>query len=225
MFLFISDIVLAMQLSAMCFGALFALCVVACCAYKICGPAEEEDFSRRYRYTTLKTRLPPELLREIYTLPASTVVPPPTTQEENPIIPPPPPVTQTQSRPSLCSSQPNLSGNSLFGNNMNSGLGGGMGLGAADHKMLSSHLQNGRAIPPEDSQSGCGLALGYVLDNRPRVLTISSLSSSRLLTEARRPGVAPRLAAHLNNSTLDLTSPQGGFPPERSLSEPHTAIV
>ncbi|KAK3849131.1 hypothetical protein Pcinc_044103 [Petrolisthes cinctipes] len=71
------DIVLAMQLSAMCFGALLALCVVACCAYKICGPAEEEDFSNRY--SVLKPlhppRLPPELLREIYTLPSTATTP------------------------------------------------------------------------------------------------------------------------------------------------------
>ena len=201
-----------MQLSAMCFGALFALCIVACCAYKICGPAEEEDYSRRYRYTSLKPRLPPELLREIYTLPASTVLAPPTTkQEEKPPLPPPNSHNQTRT---LFSSQPNLSEGSMFGTAVSMG----------DHKVLP-HLPNGRAVTDEN-RSGCGLSLGYVLESRPRVLTIASLSSSRLLTEARRPGVAPRLAAHLNNSTLDLTNPNDGFSPaSRSHSEPHTAIV
>ncbi|KAK4301177.1 hypothetical protein Pmani_026663 [Petrolisthes manimaculis] len=61
------EIVLAMQLTAMCLGALIALCVVACCAYKICGPAEELEWGSQY--SVLKkpsgTRRTPEILREL----------------------------------------------------------------------------------------------------------------------------------------------------------------
>ncbi|XP_076053599.1 uncharacterized protein LOC143032612 [Oratosquilla oratoria] len=71
------DIVLAMQLSAMCFGALFALCIVACCAYKICGPAEDEEIRPKIlRREPIPSRTPPELLKEIYTVPTPTALSP-----------------------------------------------------------------------------------------------------------------------------------------------------
>lgn len=60
-----ADIVLAMQLTAMCLGALMALCVVACCAYKICGPAEELEWGSQYSVLKKPPRQPPELLREL----------------------------------------------------------------------------------------------------------------------------------------------------------------
>ncbi|KAK7020134.1 hypothetical protein SK128_002729 [Halocaridina rubra] len=66
------DMVLAMQLTAMCFGALFAVCVVGCCAYKICGPAEEVEWGSQYSVLKPPRRQPPEILREIYTVPASS---------------------------------------------------------------------------------------------------------------------------------------------------------
>lgn len=237
-----------MQLSGMCFGALLALCIVACCAYKICGPAEEEDY-RRYRTSSFKpvtTRYTSELLREIYTVPTNTLSSAnQTTTEKKDILPPTPPI----------SSNPNIQRHTLSEGSI---------LGTAvsnDHTIQQQqqrplpppppiNIPNGRAIMEEavrggsmmsgsgggtGSTGGC-LSLGAVLDHRPRGVTISSLSTSRLLNEARRPGVAPRLAAHLNNSTLDLTHPHhqqqhiATFAPlhnsTRSLLEqPQTAIV
>ncbi|MPC82139.1 hypothetical protein E2C01_076785 [Portunus trituberculatus] len=50
----------------MCLGALLALCVVACCAYKICGPAEELEWGSQYSVLKKSPRPPPELLRELF---------------------------------------------------------------------------------------------------------------------------------------------------------------
>ncbi|XP_018025226.2 uncharacterized protein LOC108680823 [Hyalella azteca] len=148
------DIVLAMQLSAMCFGALIALCIVTCCAYKICGPAEEEDF-RSYRPAFRQPRIPPELYREIYTLPGAG--------QEKPL----------------------------------------MDSGDAPPGSMTPHLGGGVVDDPSGLLNGRGRTAG-----------------GRLVGGTGRAGVAPRLAQHLHNSSLDLTCPPGGVPSDRALSEP-----
>lgn len=47
------------------------------------------------------------------------------------------------------------------------------------------------------------------------------IAGGRLVGGVGRGGIAPRLAQHLHNSSLDLTCPPGGIPSDsRALSEP-----
>ncbi|XP_042871973.1 uncharacterized protein LOC122253186 isoform X2 [Penaeus japonicus] len=248
------DIVLAMQLSAMCFGALLALCIVACCAYKICGPAEEEDWGSRYSVLKPAPRLPPELLREIYTLPTPTALSQASSAAANPS-------TATGADASGTPSHRGASGGKASGVTCAKMEGGPRVTSVSAEPVPNStrgtatslaHLPNGRprgpplggdttpATPrrPVSSHSSRGpvakpprlLNLGAMLEGRPRLLTLSAVSSARAARAAAGRGAANRLAAHnQHSSTLDLaraaaTSSTPSLS-HRSLSEPHTAVV
>nr|XP_045591446.1 uncharacterized protein LOC123753521 [Procambarus clarkii] len=279
------DIVLAMQLSAMCFGALLALCIVACCAYKICGPAEEIDYSPRY--TAIKEnhpRLPPELLREIYTLPTSASghsqqsgrtrksVTTNTTPSE--------PTTPAPNRPPESGMMADsvsifFEGGPRVTSVNRETLGGG-------RNAILGHLPNGRprgpplvdmtpAVTPAPPRRPAEMTpapprrhaemtpavtpapprrpitvqntradvykpprllnLNCMLDGRPRLLTLSAMSSSRVAKEVANHGAANRLAEYnQHSSTLDLAKAAAASIPSlshthRSLSEPYTSLV
>ncbi|XP_071518059.1 uncharacterized protein [Panulirus ornatus] len=240
------DIVLAMELSAMCFGALLALCIVACCAYKICGPAEEEEWGSRY--SVLKPphpRLPPELLREIYTLPTSTAS-----------------VSRSMTKPARSVTTPVATGNrhSVKAATASSVLmEGGFRVTSVNRDPAPGarvaslgQLPNGRpgetplediipAAPPRpptphnirltSRKSPRLLNLGSILEARPRLPTLSSLSSARSARQHAGRGAANRLAAYnQTSSTLDLARAAAVSIPtinytHRSFSDPHTAVV
>lgn len=243
-----------MQLSAMCFGALLALCVVACCAYHICGPAEELDFTSRYSmFKSEHPRLPPELLREIYTLPSSPSL---AETEGGTVSTTKPPATLSQSSPATPITRP---GEISQGGTLSSLMEGGMRVPSISREslggprsVLASHLPNGRlrgpvageVTPPQMRRpltvqntraDVCRpprlLNLNCMVDGRPRLLTLSSMTSSRAVREVAGRGAANRLAAHdQTSSTLDLARAAAASIPSlsqthRSFSEPHTSLV
>ncbi|KAK3862471.1 hypothetical protein Pcinc_031672 [Petrolisthes cinctipes] len=255
------DVVLAMQLSAMCFGALLALCVVACCAYKICGPAEEIDYSPRYSvFKSDHPRLPPEILREIYTLPATTPRPP--QPPPQPVVPPvqrdslTAPSTPAPHPPRLAESGRTGSAGSILEGGFRALVGRETLLTRA--AAIAAHLPNGRPRGPPGGELPQHLTpppprrpplthqntrpdpyrpprllnLNCMLEGgRPRLLTLSSMSSTRAVREVAGRGAANRLAAHdQTSSTLDLARAAAASIPSlsythRSLSEPQTSVV
>ncbi|ROT72405.1 hypothetical protein C7M84_009210 [Penaeus vannamei] len=142
------DIVLAMQLSAMCFGALLALCIVACCAYKICGPAQEEDWGSRYSVLKPAPRLPPELLREIYTLPTPTAL----------------------SQASSAAANPSTAtGADASGTPSHRGASGGKASGVTCAKMEGGpRVTSVSAEPVPNSTRGTATSLAHLPNGRPR---------------------------------------------------------
>ena len=242
-----------MQLSSMCFGALLALCVVACCAYYICGPAEELDYSRYSTFKSSTPRLPPELLREIYTLPSTTSLLQP---EEQPVLAVKPPTTLPQVSPSIPTSRP---AEVVQGGTMTGLLEGGMRTASISRESLggqraafAAHLPNGRLRGPPAGETTPPLMrrpltvqntradvcrpprllnLNCMVDGRPRLLTLSAMTSSRAVKEVAGRGAANRLAAHnQTSSTLDLARAAAASIPSlshshRSFSEPHTSLV
>ncbi|XP_071518058.1 uncharacterized protein [Panulirus ornatus] len=245
------DIVLAMQLSAMCFGALLALCIVACCAYKICGPAEEIDYSPRYSaFKTEHSRFPPELLREIYTLSLSASA---HSQQ----------AANTASRPATTTSPSQASNPAtrrspeavVAGSVGRYTEGGGLRVTSVSRESLSSergaklsHLPNGRPRGPPAGEVTPSvtpgpprrpltvqntradvykpprlLNLNCMLDGRPRLLTLSAMTSSRAAKEVAGRGAANRLAAYnQHSSTLDLARAAAASIP--SLSQTHRSL-
>ncbi|XP_064086060.1 uncharacterized protein LOC135201096 [Macrobrachium nipponense] len=245
------DIVLAIQLSAMCFGALLALCIVACCAYKICGPAEEEDWASRYSVLKPPPRLPPELLREIYTLPSTTSETPVTRSTSQKYTTKSTPVTPAHRTRSLGASStinfveggPRVTsvGTDPMPNNIRpaASLGnlpnGGPGSSSAGeitpapprrHDSDHRHRSSGHRGHSSGSKSPKILNLGCMLDGRPRLLTLSAVSSARAAKEAAGRGAANRLAAHdQHDSTLDLARAAASAIPSlsrRSYSESYS---
>lgn len=235
------DIVLAMQLSAMCFGALFALCIVACCAYKICGPAEEEEWGSRYSVLkpTPHPRLPPELLREIYTLPSAPTST--TTRHTAASKPQPSPAPTAASRRETTwptgASSVMVEGGPRVTSVSRSPL-------ARSAAATLGQLPNGRpgeppledilpAAPPRPAtprgtpkKSPRLPALGSILEGQPCLPTLASLSSSRARDVAGH-GAANRLAAHdQTSSTLDLARAAAAINyTHRARPHPHTAVV
>lgn len=244
-----------MQLSAMCFGALLALCVVACCAYHICGPAEELDYSRYSGFKSEHPRLPPELLREIYTLPSSLDLAE-TEEGPGPIPTANPPTTLSQSSPATPITRPAEIGQRGA---MSGYMEGGMRVPSLSREslggprsILAAHLPNGRLRGPSAGEGTppqmrrpltvqntradvCRpprlLNLNCIVDGRPRLLTLSAMTSSRATREVAGHGAANRLAAHdQTSSTLDLARAAAASIPSlsqthRSFSEPHTSLV
>lgn len=242
-----------MQLSAMCFGALLALCVVACCAYHICGPAEELDVTRYSGFKSEHPRLPPELLREIYTLPSSQSL---LESEGDPTSTAKPPVTLSQSSPATPITRPVESGQ---GEALSVYVEDGIRAPTASRESvrgpratLAAHLPNGRLRGPAGGEvtppqlrhpltvqntraDVCRpprlLNLNCMVDGRPRLLTLSALTPSRAPREVAGRGAANRLAAHdQTSSTLDLARAAAASIPSlsqthRSFSEPHTSLV
>lgn len=233
-----------MQLSAMCFGALFALCIVACCAYKICGPAEEEEWGSRYSVLkpTPHPRLPPELLREIYTLPSA---PTSTTTRHTA-------ATKSQSAPGSTAAAARRETTWPSGA-LNVVVEGGpretsVARDAFPRPAAASlgQLPNGRpgepplddilpAAPPRPAtprgtpkKSPRLPALGSILEGGQQCLpTLSSLSSSRSVRDVAGHGAANRLAAHnQTSSTLDLARAAAAINyAHRTRSHTHTAVV
>ncbi|XP_069940207.1 uncharacterized protein [Cherax quadricarinatus] len=250
------DIVLAMQLSAMCFGALLALCIVACCAYKICGPAEEIDYSPRYSAIKAEhPRLPPELLREIYTLSTSSSghSQQSGTTHKQTTTTPSEPTTPASQRPTNPGTVDSVSSIYEGGPRVTSVSRESLGSG---RNALSGYLPNGRprgpplgdvtpAITPAPPRRPITvqntradvykpprlLNLNCMLDGRPRLLTLSAISSSRSVKEVVGHGAANRLAEHnQHSSTLDLARAAAASIPSlshthRSLSDPYTSLV
>ncbi|XP_066963114.1 uncharacterized protein [Macrobrachium rosenbergii] len=239
------DFVLASQLSALCFGALFALCIVACCAYKICGPAEEIDWSYRYSVFKPPPPLPPELLEEIYTVPAPDSVSKHSTTDVQT------PKTPKHSRTSLTSQRYNDTPTdieSVFESDRPRGASVSLE-SVLDHRCANirqNQLPNGRSlahslgsitpskphrsISIQNNLSTCRtprlLSFGSMLEGRPRLLTLSALTSSRAVKEVSGRNLANRLAAHdQHGSTLDLARAAASSVPSlasRSFSDPHT---
>ncbi|MPC72760.1 hypothetical protein E2C01_067073 [Portunus trituberculatus] len=237
-----------MQLSSMCFGALLALCVVACCAYHICGPAEELDYGRYSTFKSDHSRLPPEILREIYTLPATTSL---LQQESRPGSAVKQPSTLPQPSPSIHASRPaevaqvgTMSGfmegrirAASVGRDIRESLGG-------QRTALAGHLPNGRLRGPTAGETTPPLLrrpltvqntradvcrpprllnLNCMVDGRPRLLTLSAMTSSRAAREVAGRGAANRLAAHdQTSSTLDLARAAAASIP--SLSHTHRSF-
>ncbi|XP_063875295.1 uncharacterized protein LOC135108342 isoform X2 [Scylla paramamosain] len=228
----LADIVLAMQLSSMCFGALLALCVVACCAYHICGPAEELDYGRYSSFKNDHPRLPPELLREIYTLPATTSLLQPESRPGSAVKQP---ATLPQPSPSIHASRPaevaqvgTMSGfmegrmrAASVGRDIRESLGG-------QRTALTGHLPNGRLRGPTTGETTPPLLrrpltvqntradvcrpprllnLNCMVDGRPRLLTLSAMTSSRAAREVAGRGAANRLAAHDQTSSTSRSGP------------------
>lgn len=231
-----------MQLSAMCFGALFALCIVACCAYKICGPAEEEEWGSRYSVLkpTPHPRLPPELLREIYTLPSA---PTSTTTRHTA-------ATKSQSAPASTASARRETTWPTGGSSVV--VEGGPRVTSVSRDAFVrpaagslGQLPNGRpgepplddilpAAPPRPAtprgtpkKSPRLPALGSILEGQPCLPTLSSLSSSRSVRDVAGHGAANRLAAHdQTSSTLDLARAAASINyAHRTRSHTHTAVV
>lgn len=245
-----------MQLSSMCFGALLALCVVACCAYHICGPAEELDYTNRYSaFKSEHPRLPPELLREIYTLPSCTSLNQPEGRPGS-AVKSPATLPQPSPSPSALTSRPAEVGH---GGPMSGFMEGGMRAASVSRESLggqrtalAGHLPNGRLRGPTAGEMTppqirrpltvqntradvCRpprlLNLNCMVDGRPRLLTLSAMTSSRAAREVAGHGAANRLAAHnQTGSTLDLARAAAAAIPSlshthRSFSEPHTSLV
>lgn len=245
-----------MQLSSMCFGALLALCVVACCAYHICGPAEELDYSNRYSaFKSEYPRLPPEILREIYTLPSTMSLNQPQ-PEARPGVAVKTPTTVPQLSPSTPTNRPVEVSHS---GPLSGFMEGGMRTASVSRESLggqrtalAGHLPNGRLRGPTAGEitppqlrrpltvqntraDVCRpprlLNLNCMVDGRPRLLTLSAMTSSRAAREVAGHGAANRLAAHnQTGSTLDLARAAAAAIPSlshthRSFSEPHTSLV
>ncbi|XP_053630904.1 uncharacterized protein, partial [Cherax quadricarinatus] len=239
------DIVLAMELSAMCFGALLALCIVACCAYKICGPAEEEDWGSRY--SVLKPpqpRLAPELLREIYTLPSATSSV--TRSSSKPLAAATvPPTVQRQTAKAAVPASVRMEGlpretsvKRATVPEVRVASYGQLPNGRPGEPLLDDIIpaapprpQTPRSVRLSAKKSPRLLNIGSILEGRPRLLTLPSLSSSRAARQQAGRGAANRLAEYnQTSSTLDIARAAAATIPNlhythRSLSDPHTAVV
>lgn len=220
----------------MCFGALFALCIVACCAYKICGPAEEEDWGRRYKFSTIKpigARIPPELLKEIYTLPTNKLTATKRTSSiEKKEVLKTPPTMQNNLIPFKKHSFSDVSKFERLPNN-------GHPFQRPLPPIPPTNLPNGRIFIDDVGFQRMDEIDGYDqqdFDDMARGPLLSSLSTSRLLNEPNFQ-VAPRRynynSSNYNNnsnSTFDLSHPQHPMYSQfqsssRSLTDSRTDIV
>ncbi|KAK7020135.1 hypothetical protein SK128_002730 [Halocaridina rubra] len=238
------DFVLASQLSALCFGALFALCIVACCAYKICGPAEEVDWSYRYSVFKQTPSLPPELLEDIYTVQASETIKQPGADGQTPRTPKstkngqsmrPNSDIATDVENSITDCRPRVTSVSLesvleraalpYNNQLPNGRPLAHSLGSITpnkpQRSVASQINLVSSCKPPRIPN-----FGSIIDGRPRLLTLSALTSSRAVKEVSSHNLANRLAAYdQHGSTLDIARAAAISAPSlasRSFSDPNT---